>query len=100
MGRRNRRRQGAENPGPEPTEPHRSNIPGSLDHISGDAEEFEASIVAGGEGEPVDEDVVSEAELEQEAQAALGRPETAVRARQAAGAPTAGRGGNRVINFI
>jgi preprotein translocase subunit SecE len=99
MGRRNRRRKGSENPGPEPTEPHRENVPGSLDHASGDVEEFEAGIVAGGEGEPLEE--VSEAELAAEAQAALGRPEgDAVRARPAPGAPAAGRGGSRAINFF
>jgi preprotein translocase subunit SecE len=32
---------------------HRENIPGSLDHASGDVEEVEAAIVAGGEGTPV-----------------------------------------------
>ena len=104
MGRRNRRRKGAENPGPEPTEPHRENVPGSLDHVSGDVEEFEAGIVSGAEGEPLEQ--VSDAELAAEAQAALGRPEepaaaTPARgARPAPGAPTGGRGGSRVINFL
>jgi preprotein translocase subunit SecE len=99
MGRRNRRRKGAENFGPEPTEPHRENIPGSLDHISGDVEEFEAGIVAGSGGEELVG--VSDAELEAEAQAALGRPDAAVApARAAPGAPTSGRGGSRVIGFF
>jgi preprotein translocase subunit SecE len=35
---------------------HRENIPGSLDHASGDVEEVEAAIVAGGEGTPVEPD--------------------------------------------
>jgi preprotein translocase subunit SecE len=98
MGRRNRRRKGAENPGPEPTEPHRENVPGSLDHSSGDVEEFEAGIIAGGQGEPLEE--VSEAELAAEAQAALGRPGAAAAARPSAQTPAAGRGGNRVIAFF
>jgi preprotein translocase subunit SecE len=104
MGRRNRRR-GAQNPGPEPTEPHRENVPGPLDHASGDEEVFEAGIVSGGEGEPLPE--IDEAELEAEAQAALGRPEDAATAaaparagRAVPGQPTTGRGGSRVINFF
>lgn len=100
MGRRNRRRSGSENPGPEPTEPHRENIPGSLDHISGDVEEFEAGIVSGGEGETVEPAVVSDAELEAEAQAALGRPDSPARARPTASQPAPGRGGSRVIGFL
>jgi preprotein translocase subunit SecE len=99
MGRRNRRRSG-ENPGPDPTEPHRENVPGSLDHISGDVEEFEAGIVSGGGGETVEPDVVSDAELEAEAQAALGRPDAPVKARPTASQPASGRGGSRVIGFL
>ena len=33
---------------------HRENIPGSLDHASGEVEEVEAAIVAGADGEPVE----------------------------------------------
>jgi preprotein translocase SecE subunit len=42
---------------------HRENIPGSLDHASGEVEEVEAAIVAGARGEPVDplpDDVAAE----------------------------------------
>lgn len=35
---------------------HRENIPGSLDHASGEVEEVEAAIVAGADGEPVEPD--------------------------------------------
>jgi preprotein translocase subunit SecE len=38
--------------GPHPTEPHRENVPGSLDHASGEVEEFEAALVSGAEGDP------------------------------------------------
>ena len=31
-------------------EPHRENIPGDLDHASGEVEEFEADLIAGAEG--------------------------------------------------
>jgi preprotein translocase subunit SecE len=49
-------RRAAQNPGPAPSEPHRSNVPGELDHSSGEVDEFEAAIVAGADGEPVDAD--------------------------------------------
>ena len=84
MSKRGRRRaREANNPGPRPTEPHRENVPGELDHASGQVEEFEAGIVAGGGGEVSE---VSEAELEREAQEALGRPE------ETAGTPAPVRG--------
>ncbi len=35
---------------------HRENIPGSLDHASGEVEEVEARIVAGADGQPVEPD--------------------------------------------
>jgi preprotein translocase subunit SecE len=70
MGRkdRKRRREGGDNPGPEPTEPHRSNVPGEWDHSSGEEEVFEAGIVSGADGE---ESAVSDDELAREAQEAL-----------------------------
>jgi preprotein translocase SecE subunit len=49
-------RRAAQNPGPAPSEPHRANVPGELDHSSGDQDEFEARLVAGARGEPVDAD--------------------------------------------
>src|SRR5436190_4008940 len=72
MSRRDRqRRRRAANPGPRPSEPHRDNVPGSLDHASGDVDEFEAAIVAGADGQAEVEDdpaaeldTISEEELE------------------------------------
>lgn len=52
----------AENPGPAPSEPHRTNVPGELDRASGEVEEFEAGLVSGAEGEP--DAATSDAELE------------------------------------
>jgi preprotein translocase subunit SecE len=49
-------RRAAQNPGPAPSEPHRANVPGELEHSSGDQDEFDAALVAGADGEPVDED--------------------------------------------
>jgi preprotein translocase subunit SecE len=98
MARRDRkRRKGSPNPGPRPTEPHRDNVPGELDHASGDVEEFEAGLVSGAGGEPAQE--VSSAELEAEAAEALGRPELAAAARPSAHQPT-GKGGSRVMGFF
>jgi preprotein translocase SecE subunit len=46
-------------------ESHRENVPGELDHASGDAEQVEAAIVSGAAGLPYDE--ADEASLEAEA---------------------------------
>jgi preprotein translocase subunit SecE len=57
---------GSRNPGPEPTEPHRENVPGELDHASGEVEEFEAGLVSGANGAPDAE--TSDVELERAAE--------------------------------
>jgi preprotein translocase SecE subunit len=56
--------------GPNPTEPHRENVPGELDHASGEVEEFEAELIAGAQGEPDAE--TSDEELAREAEQAVG----------------------------
>src|SRR5690349_9001859 len=43
-------------------EPHRENIPGDLDHASGEVEEFEADLIAGAEG--AEDSDTTDAELE------------------------------------
>jgi preprotein translocase SecE subunit len=43
-------------------EPHRENIPGDLDHASGEVEEFEADLIAGAEG--AEDSDTSDAELD------------------------------------
>ncbi len=48
---------------------HRDNVPGELDHASGQVDEFEAGIVSGAEGEEADP--AAEAELARQADAAL-----------------------------
>ena len=42
--RQRRERRSRPNPGPEPTEPHRENVPGELDHASSGVDEFEAAV--------------------------------------------------------
>jgi len=47
---------------------HRENVPGELDHASGQVDEFEAGIVSGADGEVADP--ATEAELARQAEAA------------------------------
>ena len=63
-----------ETPGPRPSQPHREDVPGSLDHASGEVDQFENRLVAGAGGEPVgdldgdgDFDEADEQELERQA---------------------------------
>jgi preprotein translocase SecE subunit len=86
MARNRQRRGGSPNPGPAPTEPHRENVPGELDHASGEVEEFEAELIAGAEGAPDGE--TSDAELEHAAtEAAPARRTAATPARDHGGGP-------------
>jgi len=102
---RKQERRDAQNPGPEPTEPHRENVPGELDHASGEVEQFEAALVAGAGGEPVmdDEQLRKDRELEEE-DAELDRsmePDPGLPAPAGAtSVPTKGRSGPRFINFL
>jgi preprotein translocase SecE subunit len=106
--RKQRAREQASNPGTHPSELHRSNVPGSLDHSSAAEEEFDAAIVAGAEGDAADDGLgadVSEEEIERQALEAAPEPdeepsrrEGALEARRAGGVTTGG--GNRFINFL
>jgi preprotein translocase SecE subunit len=118
-------RQGA--PTGQRNEPQRADLPGSLDHSSGDADEFDAALVKGAGGlaangleaeaeldaEVDAEELASERELEageqpgsvdslQEAPAGSGRGGGGGDARsvalQPSGAPL--RGGNRAVGFL
>src|SRR3954465_1316835 len=79
---------------------HRENIPSEL-HNLGPEDQFEASIIAGADGEPAD---IDEAELEREAVSSGPGPESEaapVPAAREARAPSGPRpGGNRVTNFL
>jgi len=83
---------------------HREDVPGELDHASGEVDEVEASIVAGANGEPTDLD---DEALAAEALAGGGggggdEPPTRPVDRAEPGRPPAGPrpGGNRVANFL
>jgi preprotein translocase subunit SecE len=99
--RKQRAREQQNNPGPRATEPHRANVPGELDHVSGVEEEFDAAIVSGAEGDAADDGLgadVDDAEIERQAIEAAPRGEGAVAAREPGGVTT--RGGNRFVNFL
>lgn len=87
---------------------HRENVPGSLDHASGEVDKVEASIVAGAAGIPddrvdVDDESSAEVELEQDHDAGtvedgrLGRG--AGDLSPSAAAPPR-KGGPRLLNFF
>ena len=119
-------RRAGQNPGPDRTEPRRANVPGELDHASGEADEFDAALVAGARGEPVDdepaeprdttrrqvdedvdeddelrdeEEAAEEAALEREAVAAGGRSGAVATAPRGEPAPTKG-GPARFLAFL
>ena len=62
-------RRAGQNPGPTRSEPHRSNVPGELEHASGEADEFDAALVAGADGRTEDDEgqVMEDEELTQDA---------------------------------
>jgi preprotein translocase SecE subunit len=82
---------------------HRENIPGSLDHASGEVEEVEAAIVAGADGRPVDD---GDVDLESEAAAGFVVDEEEALDREQVGhgagdvATTRGQSGSRLVNFL
>jgi preprotein translocase subunit SecE len=93
------------NPGPRATEPHRANVSGELDHVSGQEEEFEAKLISGAAGDAADDGLgadVSDAEIERQAleaaPTAASRREGAIAAREPGGVTT--HGGNRFVNFL
>jgi preprotein translocase subunit SecE len=124
--RRQRRAPGSR--GSSTTQPTRSDVPGALDHASGEADEFEAALVRGAGGVPATPDAAAEAEVdaehlsegEIEAEALSegdiaedqleepgdgrrkppggGGPAGGVSPEQASGAPI--RGGNRALAFL
>lgn len=95
-------------------EPHRENVPGELDHASGEVEEFEADLIAGAEG--AEDSETSDAELERLATEQVGdldddgdvddedRALAATRGRtprsSEVGKATGGSGGPRFLQFL
>jgi preprotein translocase SecE subunit len=80
---------------------HRDNVPGSLDHASGDVEEVEARIVAGAAGIPVDDDGVdidTDPDFVPDAEEALDREQVGHGAGDVA--TTRGARGSRLFNFF
>jgi preprotein translocase subunit SecE len=99
-----------------PSQPRRVNVPGELDHASGEVDEFEAALVAGADGqeasgeeiaaaadaadefEPELDEDLEEDDLEEERAVAV-RGAGAV-ARRASAPPAGRREGNPVMNFL
>jgi preprotein translocase subunit SecE len=83
---------------------HRENIPGSLDHASGDVDEVEARIVAGADGVPVEPDVDDDIDIDTDpdfvpdAEEALDREQVGHGAGDVA--TTRGASGSRLLNFF
>ena len=79
---------------------HRDNVPGALDHASGDAEEVEARIVAGAAGIPVDDDVDidTDPDFVPDAELALDREQLGGGSGDVAAPRKAS--GSRLVNFI
>ncbi len=77
---------------------HRENIPGSLDHASGEVEEVEAAIVAGAAGIPDEDPVALDDDFDAGAveDARLGKGAGDVATVPAAGKP----GGSRLLHFF
>jgi len=57
-------RRAAQNPGPARSQPRRSDVPGELEHASGEVDEFEAALVSGADGQTVDDNPVDEREAD------------------------------------
>ena len=106
--RRDRRSRGAAQAAPASL-PVRADVPGALDHASGDVDEFDAALVRGAGGVPVPaEDIPaagSEDELQEDSSGAGGGSSSgsggggeAGGGEQSSGAPL--RGGNRAIGFL
>jgi preprotein translocase subunit SecE len=104
---------------PAPGALERADVPGALDHASAEVDEFDAALVRGAGGVPVDPSHLSEGEIEAEAlsegdisedelqepagsavrrRPGGGGPDGGVSAEQASGAPI--RKGNRAIAFL
>jgi preprotein translocase subunit SecE len=87
------RKDGDEGLSPEPDALHRENVPGAWEH-GGEVDQFEAAMVAGSGGEPVDDPDAVE-------RAAVGDEEAAaVAATGRAPSPPQREGGPRFINFL
>ena len=107
-----------------PSQPVRADLPGSLDHASGEVDEFDAALVRGAGGVPaparesdiesesehlsereIDEEAAAEGDISSDELQQLERPgagsngdAAAVSPERASGAPL--RGGNRAIGFL
>jgi preprotein translocase subunit SecE len=76
-----------------PSQPLRADVPGSLDHASGEVDEFDAALVRGAGGAPVTPDTLSEQEIEAEAVAEGDLTEDMLQETSGPSGPGGGSGG-------
>jgi preprotein translocase SecE subunit len=78
---RKARRAPGDNPGPRASQPLRADVPGELEHASGEVDEFEAALVAGADGEVAEPDALdsTRAEVDEDEDAVPARPRSARR---------------------
>jgi preprotein translocase SecE subunit len=105
-----RRERAAKTSGLPPSQPIRTEVPGALDHASGEVDEFEAALVRGADGvaAPLDEDEEADVDGGDDLLEEPGEPAAAAAsggggggravAARPSGAPL--RPGNRVIGFL
>jgi preprotein translocase subunit SecE len=75
------------------SQPLRADVPGALDHASGEVDEFDAALVRGAGGVPVTPDTLSEQEIEAEAMAEGDLTEDKVQETSGPSGPGRGSGG-------
>jgi preprotein translocase subunit SecE len=89
----------------------RADVPAALDHASADVDEFDAALVRGAGGQPVDNDLAEQAFGEDQLQSPAGPPSGGGRGGAGGGRGAGGdggahpsgaplRGGNRAVGFI
>ena len=70
-----RKRRAARNPLPRPTQPYRADLPGELEHASGEVDEFDAALVRGAEGVPLPDDAIAPVDVDPSGAALARQPE-------------------------
>jgi preprotein translocase SecE subunit len=80
------------------TQPTHDNVPGELEHASGEVEEFDAALISGAGGEPAAGDGGDEPPFDDDADYGGGDDDDEGDRHRAAAGPRPG--GNRVINFL
>jgi len=78
----------------------RADLPGALDHASGEVDEFDAALVRGAGGVPASSDTLSELEIEAEAEAEGDVTEDELQELAGPSGPGGGGGGGGVVGGV